>query len=157
MPRFRFSLLALLGFVTAAAVCCAALVKPTEFWEAVIEVAALGALFFAAITALYGQGAAKAFGAGFTVVGWGYYWMQQFERFGLTTQRISLELQDLIHPAQPGLGGGGGGVFNIPPGGAVQGEFLEIARWLWPVLLGLIGGLAARHLYLRRERPMPQK
>src|SRR5258708_7721943 len=134
-PRFRFSLPALFGFVAIVAVCCAALIQQTEFWKSVIEVAALGGLFFAAITALYGKGSARAFGAGFAVVGWGYFFVQQFERFGLTTQWITLELQDLIHPPTPpgGGGGGGGGLFNGALGGAKQQEFQEIARWLWPV------------------------
>jgi hypothetical protein len=57
MPRFRFSLLALFGFVTFASVACAGLCNPTKAWWLTISGCGYLCLFFAVLEAIYGVGA----------------------------------------------------------------------------------------------------
>jgi hypothetical protein len=158
MPRFRFSLLTLFGFVAAMAVVCAALARPTMLWVTVIQGFAFGCLFFSVLAAIYGQRSSRAFWVGFAVVGWGYIGAQQFLLIDVAerpTLLISSHLQTLIHPTKTTIGGvpvtnGRGQPLAI--NGIEINAFLKVVGWLWPLLLGFIGGMVSRHLYLRRER-----
>jgi hypothetical protein len=158
MPRFRFSLLALFGFVTLAAVGCAALARPTMLWVTIIQGVVFACLFFAVLAAIYGQRASRAFWVGFAVVGWGYMGAQQFLLVDVAqrpTVLIAARLQDLIHPRDIGDGTftlTGGRGQPLPVNWREIEAFLKIIAWLWPLLFGFIGGLVARYLCLRRER-----
>src|SRR5438105_1730532 len=68
--RFRFSLLALFGFVASVALGCAALTNPSEFWNALIGSAALVYLLLAPLGAFFCRNANRAFWAAFAVVAW---------------------------------------------------------------------------------------
>src|SRR6266404_5284350 len=72
MPRFRFSLLALFGFVTFAAIACAALANPTEAWAIATLTLVLAVLACSMLAAIYGFGQRRAFWLGFSIFGWGH-------------------------------------------------------------------------------------
>jgi hypothetical protein len=163
MPRFRFSLLALFGFVGVTAVVFAALASPNESWLMITKGLTLGCLFFSALAGIYGHRVGRAFWVGFAVVGWGYFVVQQeFEPpQDLPTGRISDRLQRLIHPDGPLIQLGDSHNPPIQPANWLKLLWFKmILTWLWPLVLGFVGGLIACHLYLRRERErlaMPKK
>jgi hypothetical protein len=72
MHRFGFSLLALLGVVTIAAIGCAALANATEAWAVLIVSSAFSLLAFGVLSSINGKGHRRAFWLGFVAVGLGY-------------------------------------------------------------------------------------
>jgi hypothetical protein len=137
-PRFRFSLLALFGFVTFAAIACAMLVAKPLVWS--LRVLVFTLLAWGGIAAVYGKNTSRAFWFGFIATGWGY---MAFEHFIGAPGRLpaNLAIDMLVR-----MGFGSGGML-------IDGEVIEqIAYLVCTTMLGIIGGLLARHLCLRRER-----
>lgn len=154
MKGIRFSLWSMFLGVAAAAIVCAALVKPTESWAMAFQAAALGVLTFALLAALaYERGAARAFWIGFAVVGWGHLSLHRLQISEISlTREISERLKDAIHPlpppsAAPPL---------IDPAASqpmsARAVFPYLVFWFWPLLLGFVGGTVAQQMYARRER-----
>ena len=170
MKGFRFSLWSMFLGVAAVSIVCAALVKPTQMWAMAFQAASLGVLTFAILAALvYERGSARAFWIGFAVVGWGNLgWQELHLPLDSLTGEVSEWLMEVIHPdpapldpaalqppsvmtdpfshvAEPA----------IPAASAIQdarNTFSYLVFWIWPPLFGLIGGVVAKQLYLRRER-----
>jgi hypothetical protein len=61
MHKFRFSLLAMFGFVAVISVACAALARPSQLWLVVVSAPSLACLFYAVLAATYGRNARRAF------------------------------------------------------------------------------------------------
>jgi hypothetical protein len=154
MNRSRFSFTAMFGLVAIVALGCAALWKPTGLWVMVISATTVTSLFFATLAAIYQQQARRAFWVGFAVVGWGFFGVQQLPgSSALPMNRISEKLLQLVHPEQvpPNLNPHVPNPVARPVANAdVTRSFAEIVNWLWPLVFGFIGGLFARHLYLRQ-------
>ncbi len=154
MKGFRFSLWSMFLSVAAVAIVCAALVKPTFAWGMAFQAAALAVLTFAVLAALVSErGAARAFWIGFAVVGWGNLGLHRIQLSEISlTNRISDWLMDVIH-AYPSAS-----PFPPSPDSAAarimfaRDAFSYLVVWIWPLLLGFVGGVVARQLYLRRER-----
>jgi len=97
MHRFRFSLLAMFGFVAVVAVACAALARPSQLWLVVVSASSLGSLFYAVLAAAYGRNARRAFWLGFAVVGWGYVALEWKEASSIApTEFITNRLQAVV-------------------------------------------------------------
>jgi len=97
MQRFRFSLLAMFGFVAVVAVGCAALAKPSQLWLVVVSALSLASLFYAVLAAAYGRNAKRAFWLGFAVVGWGYVTLEWKEASSVApTEFLTNRLQAVI-------------------------------------------------------------
>lgn len=154
MKGFRFSLWSMFLSVAALAIVCAALVKPTFAWGMAFQATALAVLNFAVLAALvYERGAARAFWIGFAVVGCGNLGLHRIQLSEISlTNRISDRLMDVIHAYPPGA------AFPPPLDSAAarilaaRSAFQYLVVWIWPLLLGFVGGVVARQLYLRRER-----
>ncbi len=73
IPRFHFSLLTLFGFVTFAAIGCAAVASGSEGWCVCIVTSVFAFLGFAALVSIYGQNDRRAFWVGFAVIGLAQY------------------------------------------------------------------------------------
>jgi hypothetical protein len=71
MRRFQFSLLGMFGFMTVAAMGCAALVHPSPLWCSAVAVFVMLALLNAIVGAVLRRGPARRFWVGFLVFGWG--------------------------------------------------------------------------------------
>jgi hypothetical protein len=69
MPRFRFSLLAVLGAIAACAVMVAALTRPNRGWAVVRCTTNVSILLYAALVVAF-HGRRKAFWLGYAIVGW---------------------------------------------------------------------------------------
>lgn len=174
MKGFRFSLWSMFLGVAAVAIACAALAKPTAAWAMAFQAAALGVLTFALLAALiYERSAARAFWIGFAVVGWGNLGMQWPIQAGFSlTFEVSEWLEDVIHPhpspstrSPPELPGNPVGIvdsdlysYGRPMDPAAErviearNAFSMLLYWIWPLLLGFVGGVVARQLYLGRQR-----
>lgn len=135
MGRFRFSLSALLGFVTFAAVACAALATPTKLWQIAIAAITLACLFYAPLAAFYGSNARRAFWVGFAVVGWSYFLTQSH---ALPTQMATQVLMELR--------------YGSSPRDVAAVWFSQTVDWIWSFVLAFVGGLVAVRLYLRQEQ-----
>jgi hypothetical protein len=154
----RFSLLRLFEFVGFVAVGCAALTTPTRVWSAAISVIAYLLLPYSVFSAVYGRSAGRPFWLGFTVLAWGYLALDHVGKAErppnlLTTQH----LQNLILGPPPPLPANAEmvDVLSSPAYqeyASAEKHFGIIAHWLWTLLLGFIGGLLARQLYLWRGR-----
>jgi hypothetical protein len=97
MHRYRFSLLAMFGFVAVVAVACAALARPSQLWLVVVSASSLGCLFYAVLAAAYGRNARRAFWLGFAVVGWGYVAVEvDNNSFIAPTELVTNRLQSII-------------------------------------------------------------
>jgi hypothetical protein len=102
MHRFRFSLLAMFGFVAVVAVACAALARPSQLWLVVVSASSLGCLFYAVLAAAYGRNARRAFWLGFAVVGWGYVALEWKDASSVApTEFLTNQLQASIHAKPP--------------------------------------------------------
>lgn len=172
MKGFRFSLWSMFLGIAAVAIVCAALVKPTESWVMAFQAAALGVLTFALLAALvYKRGAARAFWIGFAVVGWGDLGLHRLHSSEVSlTREISERLKDAIHPYPPPnnpSAGQPGAAQKFNPGTPgywrnsdpatepvlfARDAFSHLGVWIWPLLLGFLGGIVAQQMYLRRER-----
>ncbi|HUY93042.1 MAG TPA: hypothetical protein VMV10_30210 [Pirellulales bacterium] len=176
MKGFRFSLWSMFLGVAAVAIVCAALVKPTETWAMAFQATALGVLTFGLLAALvYERSAARAFWIGFAVVGWGNLGLHRFPLSEIRlTHEISEWLMDAIHPFPPPSASPPpidpsdeqpraekfdpyGGVPDPTPNPTqlamiARDRFSYLVVWIWPLLLGFVGGVVAQQLFLRRER-----
>lgn len=72
MPKLQFSLVALLGLVSFAAVGSAALCRPNEWWTSGLVTAAAAAVVVAALAAAITRGRSQAFAGGFALAGGAY-------------------------------------------------------------------------------------
>jgi hypothetical protein len=166
MPRFRFSLLALFGFVTFAAVGCAALTSGSEGWCVCIVTSVFAFLGFAALVAIYGQLNRRAFWVGFAVIGWLYMGVFAINwPSGTESQEGVGSLGSHFLPGwalnhllanTPTLDGDtwGVGVAWGTDGQLRAGRRYISGQCISALVSAIIGGLVARHLYLRRERDM---
>lgn len=152
MKNFRFSLWTMLAAVAAIAAVCAALARPTMLSAWGVEALSFGMLVLAVLASLvYQRGSARAFWIGFAVVGWGKLGLEKLHMQYFTdwTIQVSYLLMDFVHPAQPLVPGP---FAPSPANQSVRNFFYHSAFWLWPLILGIIGGVVAMQLYLRDER-----
>jgi hypothetical protein len=157
MPRFRFSLLAMFGFVAFVAVFCAALASHTRFWLGTIQAIVYVILVIATANGAYGSLNSRPFWLGFAVAGWGFLLANampgsQFLPTVTMTEKLQFAIQGdylLSHGSEPIR------TFRVARSDWELTQ--EIAQWLWSLVLGFIGGLVARHLYLRREHQSTSK
>ncbi|HEV7224892.1 MAG TPA: hypothetical protein VGN42_19465 [Pirellulales bacterium] len=137
-----------------------------------LQVASLGILTFAVLASIvYERGMARAFWIGVAVVGWGNLGWQTIHFSELSvTGEISERLMEAIHsedpPVPPAAGPSQAAATTMNPYDAdpapsppssydranAKALFPYIAVWIWPLLLGFVGGMVAQQLYLRRER-----
>jgi hypothetical protein len=75
MPRFQFSLRALLGAAVFVAVACSSLLYASETIASLVFTATVLVLLAAVVAAVCRRGAARAFWVGFAIFGWGYLWL----------------------------------------------------------------------------------
>jgi hypothetical protein len=87
MPRFRFSLLALFGFVAFVSVGCAAMSSGSDLWCAGIETVLIVSLIATSVVGACDHGEYKVFCVGFAVVGWVHLLAQGVDTM-LPTSRI---------------------------------------------------------------------
>jgi hypothetical protein len=153
MPRFRFSLLALFGCVTVAAIACAALINPTKAWCSGVITSVFVLLFFAVLSVIYGSEQRRAFWVGFAVVGWGYILMHAFlGHLQIAGYLATSQLLTMTVGIEPELSP----YSNLVDPEAAEHvlERMAIGHALWMLALGFVGGIVARYLYLRREAIM---
>lgn len=143
MRHFRFSLSALLWFVVVVAIAFAALASPLGWCRTALKATTLCCLFFAILAALRGQQSLRSFWLGFAVVGWGYFALQHVMDADLPTHEVSLKAQRFLRPTKRVSGR----IANIEETQACR----EVVRWLWPSLLGFVGGVAAHCLDVKRD------
>jgi hypothetical protein len=158
MSSFRFSLLALFGFVAFVAAGCAALARPSELLEIIVSAAMLACLLFAVLASIIDQWSPRrAFWIGFAIAGWGFFLVNAnpHSRF-LPTTRMTVWLQLATQAEDDPLAEFRDNErdFQVARRGLQERWELtqETAQWLWPLAFGALGGLVARHLYFRRER-----
>lgn len=142
MIRFRFSLLALFGFVAIVCVGCAALTKPSTVWCWIATGALLVLLFFSLLAVVYGEGASRAFWVGVAIVGWGFTGVQCIESHAswswpLNTSHLVENVATAI--VEPG----------ISPSSPFH-QWQRIAKAYLTLLLACVGGVVARRLYFRQ-------
>jgi hypothetical protein len=161
MNRFRFSLLALFGFVTFASVGCAALASGNEAWCVVIATATLATLGIAVFLSIFGRGQRRAFSRGFAVNGWiylGFFYLNIGQPSGRPeTFSYSYYFATSWVLEKYCTSTGREITFELNRGDD-EAKFMQtyfIGQSLWTILLGFVGGLSARHLYLRREQREP--
>jgi hypothetical protein len=163
-------LLALFGVVTFVAVGCAALANPSKGWCACVTTSAFAFLLFAAVLAVYGRSANRAFWLGFVLCGGGYVYLQEsFDDppFAYiydvspdgpasidTTTLATTWLLEVLCERKLGFWPSEAKTADEQN---IRLRFLRIGQSLWALLFGLAGGLVARHLYLRRERQATSK
>ena len=78
MPRFQFSLRALLGATAFVAVACSTLLYASGTIASVVFTVTVIVLLAAIVAALFRQGTARAFWVGFAIFGWSYVWLVQW-------------------------------------------------------------------------------
>lgn len=145
MNHLRFSLIALFAFIAAIAAGCASLTNPSAPWCWIVTGAALGCLFFGLLAAVYGDGAARAYWVGFSLVGWAFTGLLWIEG-NAHSLSWPLNISDLLEPLartafEP----------DIPPS-APYHRWQRIAK-AWLILtVAFLSGSVARQLFLRRER-----
>jgi hypothetical protein len=142
MRHFRFSLSALLWFVVVVAIAFAALASPLGWWTPAFKATTLCCLFFAILAAIRGRQSLRSFWLGFAVVGWGYFALQHVMEAELPTSEVSLRVQEIVRPARFVSGS----ITNINEISACR----DVIRWLWPCLLGFIGGVVTHILDVKR-------
>lgn len=78
MPRFQFSLRALLGATAFVAVACSTLLYASATIASVVFTLTVVVLLAAVAAALFRRGAARAFWVGFAIFGWAYLLLAQW-------------------------------------------------------------------------------
>jgi hypothetical protein len=152
--------MALFGFVTVAAIGCAALANPTVPWAIGVVSAVFATLAFSILAAIYGLGRRRSFWLGFAIVGWGHVLLYVLmNNTGTTLQNYILTYwastalyQDQSEPVVVG-----NVVEQLITMGPNYGEKSNILFAILSLGSAFIGGLVARHLYLRRERQVTSK
>ncbi len=144
LRHLRFSLSSLLWFVVIVAITLAALVSPLGWWRTAFKATTLCCLFFAILAAIQRRGSRQSFWLGFAIVGWGYFALQQLPiESALPTTSLSWKIQEVVQPVK------------VVSGAVTNGNEIyacsEVVRWLWPMLLGFVGGIVAR--YLKESEP----
>jgi hypothetical protein len=115
---------------------------------------------YAVFASVYGRSAGRPFWLGFAVLSWGYLALEHVGKVERPPNLLVTQpLQNLILGPSPPLPANAvmSDVLSSPAyqkHANVEKYFGIIAHWLWTLLLGFIGGLLARQLYLRRERAM---
>ncbi|HJT31930.1 MAG TPA: hypothetical protein VJ783_07735 [Pirellulales bacterium] len=145
MNQFRFSLKGLLSFIAVLSIACAAIANPSELWVAITGVMLFACLFFALFGAIYSNPPRRAFWLGFAIAGWMWFGLELLERptrLKLPTALLSDYLQNWIHPAERS------GIYTLNV--EILGRFREVMRSLWPLVLGVIGGIVAHRLRTAR-------
>lgn len=145
MGKRRFSIAGLMGVVLVAAIGTAALRIPTGVWAGVMMLVAGGVLVLAVIGALCRTGKERAWWLGFSLFGWAYIlWSSPFE--SALTSFPPVPLPEPVGPTfGPFRGGMGGGMAG--PEGPGSFEYWEVRRWLWSLMVALLGGAIARALF----------
>lgn len=145
MRHFRFSLSALLWFVVVVAIASAAIASPLGWWNTAFKATTLCCLFFAILAAVHGRQTLQAFWFGFAVVGWSYFALEYIPvvAAALPTSSLSWKISAIVHPAKFASGA----ITNLNEAQACG----EVIRWLWPILLGIVGGLVAHSLRASRD------
>ena len=96
---FRFSLTALLGLVSFAALGCAALANATDLWRECMVTLMLGLLLTATLAAIIWRGERRALATGFAVFGWAYMLLAFVSALGvrgdLLTDRLIARLYEV--------------------------------------------------------------
>jgi hypothetical protein len=141
MERFRFSLLGLFGFLTLVALGFAALSQANRAWQVATTATMVVVLAGSALLATLGAGATKAFCTGFVVVAWTYIFCSVLFGTGDDLMPTNLALNWYLD-ARYGE--------NVQSAARAAAD--HIGALLTIAALGLIGGLAGRQLYFRRER-----
>src|SRR5438105_2144431 len=138
----RFSLLALIGFVTLAAIGCAALVDASELWLATVSTGTFVIVATAVLVGLYGQATGKAFGGGFAICSLAYLALAwtTYGRNMFLTEWLLIDLHRAVATRT------NTGVIIRPH----AGYFMPIGQQLWALLIGCLGGLLASYLCQRR-------
>jgi hypothetical protein len=100
MPRFRFSLAAILGMLVVVALALAGLVSIREVWSKVLFSAMVFALFISILGISYRQDDARAFCVGFAVLGWGHMLIASGPWFENRFSRnlVTTSMAQYLHP-----------------------------------------------------------
>jgi hypothetical protein len=96
MFRPQFSVASLLGVVTFAAVACAALVKPSEWWASFLVTTTVVAIVAAGLSAWF-RLPRRMFAAGFAIVGRLYLWLLFGHGFSTTIGPRLLTTKALVY------------------------------------------------------------
>jgi hypothetical protein len=181
MTRLRFSLLGLAGFVTAAAVGCAALIRASATIASAATTVLVVALSLSAVAALAGGPRRRGFWIGFAVCGWLYVLVI----FGPLADSVgnTLLTTTLLYRASAVMPGsqppprqikhvvtmpddgsteliGVDFTFVSPPDPASSGyalQFRQIGQVLCTLLLACLGGVMGQVLYARRNNADERK
>jgi hypothetical protein len=186
-PRsFQFSIATLLIAMVGLGLACAALATPTPFWAGAAFAIALLSIPTSVLIAIHRRGAVRAFAIGFFVFAGGYlacFWLLETHQYksgsGMekvlpTTKAIAwlymhshAKVTRLV-PASPMMGGGmsgmAGGFGGTTPAPAMipapyygYQPFYEATQYILTMLIGLLGGLVARLLYLTAPTTEPPR
>lgn len=101
MRPTRFTIASLIGLVALIALGSAALVGATPDWARWAFSLVLAALSVATLGGLFARGPARAFWAGFALVGWACLFAPDSIRSELVTSRWIARLASAVHPLQP--------------------------------------------------------
>jgi hypothetical protein len=168
-PRgFQFRLATLLIAMTWAGLACAAMAAPTPFWVTVVSTITFFSLLMSVLIIIYRREGLRAFAVGFLVFGGAYgAGVLLFdapssggpgqETILPTTRAIGwlyIQYHTKITRLSPGggMGGGMGGMGGAPvavPRYLYQ-YFYQAAQLVCTMLVGGLGGVIARLLYLTR-------
>jgi hypothetical protein len=155
MRLTRFTIASLLGLVALIALGAAALVGATPEWARWVLSLALATLAVATLGGLFARGPARAFWAGFALVGWSCLFAPDSIRSELVTTRWIARLSSALHPLQPqpnrpaDLGSYRTyydvrtKTYLVDVGGKVA-RAEQVGQTLLALLLALAGGLVAR-------------
>lgn len=175
MDQFRFTIRGLIALVTLVAVAVAALRDGSAFWDSVTFSATLFILVSSILSAIHFSGRSRAFWIGFALCGSVYFGVSLLPevrtrllttralaylgrlipsvRVDLTNNQDPEERSKVLMPngsTRPGvvLGiEGGTGKLYASRGGPSE-YFYPIGHSLWALVLGLLGGLLSRYLYI---------
>ncbi|MBW3598433.1 MAG: hypothetical protein KY475_14325 [Planctomycetes bacterium] len=177
---FRFSLAALLGLVSFAALGCAALANATDLWRESMVTLMLGLLLTATLAAIIWRGERRALATGFAVFGWVYVLLVMIPavnvRDDLLTEEALTWLYEFAHGADEQGGsvlqtvvftdGAAGGEMIVSGSGRIRSwnamkggapavsfqSFADIGHSLWAIVIACLGAVVASLLSSGQRR-----
>jgi len=173
---FQFRLGTLLALMVWVGLSCAALATPTRFWAAMMLAIMLLSLLTSVLVAIYRRSAVRAFAVGFLVFGGGYMaclWLTD-GRLGhdhllgkMPTDAFIDWLYAQYHAkiTHTVVGGGMGMAMGemMPSPRPVSvpryllEHFSEVAHCVLSILLGLVGGVIARFLFITQKSDLAER
>lgn len=138
--NWQFSLRELFGVMTFVAVGCVALVNASGWWLMGLSSVLLGLTMAAAVVAVFGCGTRRAFAGGFLICSLAYMFF-----VSMAVEDDSLRMPYAVTTWLLNQ------FYHLIAAEALEPYFLlfmRIGQILWAILLGCVGGLAARAVFV---------